>query len=314
MPKRKIKETGFLSNSERKLLQRLYTHGPTAYGSKLSLLKESKLPIEKVEYFLQQKPAYTKFTSATRKFPRLSAYARHIDDIWCIDLAYVDKLASDNQNVKYLMVAVDIFSRFVRVQPMKSKDANEAKAAFLRMVKFTQPKRIWTDQGKEFEGDFKSFCKIIDVKIYHTHSETKAAYAERAIRSLKNIIYRFIEDTGSDKYVHKLQDFAKTMNSRTNRSIGKPPNKVKNDDVLDLLYKNTKPKQRGKRLCVGDFVRISKENIPFRKGYKPQFTDEVFKVVGFSTIKPVITYKIKDSNGEVILGKFYRKELQKVVI
>ena len=36
-------------------------------------------------------------------------------------LAFVDKLASQNNGVKYLLVAVDIFSRFVIVQTMKTK-------------------------------------------------------------------------------------------------------------------------------------------------------------------------------------------------
>ena len=42
-------------------------------------------------------------------------------------------------------------------------------------------------------------------------SETKAAFAERTIRSLKNILYRYMEDKGC-KYIHKLTQFVKTSN------------------------------------------------------------------------------------------------------
>ena len=38
-----------------------------------------------------------------------------------MDLAFVEKLACQNNGVKNLLVAVDIFSRFVRVQTMKTK-------------------------------------------------------------------------------------------------------------------------------------------------------------------------------------------------
>ena len=38
-----------------------------------------------------------------------------------MDLAFVEKLACQNNGVKYLLVAVDIFSGFVRVQTMKTK-------------------------------------------------------------------------------------------------------------------------------------------------------------------------------------------------
>ena len=57
-------------------------------------------------------------------------------------------------------------------------------------------------------------------------------------------------------------------------------------------------------------MRISRNDIPFRKGYKPQFTDEVFEISATSTKKPSI-YIIKDLEKEEFLGKFYEKELRK---
>ena len=63
---------------------------------------------------------------------------------------------------------------------------------------------------------------------------------------------------------------------------------------------------------VGDRVRISKYDLPFRKGYDPQFTREVFEIVAISARKP-LTYTIKDEQGEVIQGKFYQKELIEVI-
>ena len=63
---------------------------------------------------------------------------------------------------------------------------------------------------------------------------------------------------------------------------------------------------------VGDRDRISKYNLPFTKGYKPQFTEEVFEIVGISSKKPA-TNAIKDEQDEIIHGKFYQKELIKVI-
>ena len=51
-----------------------------------------------------------------------------------MDLAFVDKLATLNNGVKYLLVSIDVFSRLVRVQPMKSKDAKETVRAFEEMI------------------------------------------------------------------------------------------------------------------------------------------------------------------------------------
>ena len=44
-------------------------------------------------------------------------------------------------------------------------------------------------------------------------SDTKAAFFERTIRSLKNINYGYIEDYGHE-YVHKLSQFVTILNSR----------------------------------------------------------------------------------------------------
>ena len=59
-------------------------------------------------------------------------------------------------------------------------------------------------------------------------------------------------------------------------------------------------------------MRISKFDLPFRKGYKPQFPREVFEIVAIATQKPP-TYTIKDEEGEIIKGKFYQKELVKII-
>ena len=53
------------------------------------------------------------------KWNFLQDFSKYINEIWWIDLAFVDKLASQNNGGKDLLVAVDNFSEFVRVQTMK---------------------------------------------------------------------------------------------------------------------------------------------------------------------------------------------------
>ena len=65
-------------------------------------------------------------------------------------------------------------------------------------------------------------------------SETKAAFAERTIRSLKNILYLYMEEFGY-KYIHKLPQFITTLNSRRNSSKDTRPNTVKNCDFVYSL-------------------------------------------------------------------------------
>ena len=142
-------------------------------------------------------------------------------------------------------------------------------------------------------------------------NEMKAAFAELPIRSLKNILYRYMEDYGYN-YAHKLPQFIATMNSRNNRSVNMKPNHVKNSDFMSILY--SKPLRENKKLKfgIGDRVSISKYDLLFRKCYTPQFTQEIFEIVAIATEKPP-TYTIKAEQEEVILEKCYEKELIRVI-
>ena len=181
-----------------------------------NLVKASNLSVSKVRQFLHSKPSYTKFALATRKFKRTKAFARFKNEIWCMDLAYVDKLAKDNDGVKYLLFRQDPFDRTVDAKEMESKDSKETVRAFLSMItKKNRPIQIWVDKGTEFAAEFKKLCRAEGIQFYSTMSETQAAFAERPIRSLKNILHHYMEDNGY-KYIHKLTQFVTTLNSRRN--------------------------------------------------------------------------------------------------
>ena len=133
------------------------------------------------------------------------------------------------------------------------------------ITKKHRPKEIWGYQGTELGGEIKKFCSVEGIEIYSTMSETKAAFAERTIRSLKNILYRYMEDYGY-KFFHKLPQFFATMNSRNNRSIDIKPNHVENSDFMSILYSKPLREYKKPKLGIGDGVRISKYDLPFRKG------------------------------------------------
>ena len=142
-------------------------------------------------------------------------------------------------------------------------------------------------------------------------SETKVAFAERTIRSLKNILHRYMEDYGY-KYIHKLSQFITTLNSRKNCSLDLMPMNVKNSDFLSILYSKPLREYKKPKIRIGDRVRISKYDKPLRKGYKPQFTQEVLEIVAIPSRKPP-TYTIKHERDTIIRGKVYQKELIKVI-
>ena len=248
-----------------------------------NLVKASNLSVSRVRQFLHSKPSSTKFTLATREFKRMKAFARFKNEIWCMDLAYVDKLAKDNNGVKYLLVRQDPFDRTVEAKGMKSKDSEEIVRAFLSMItKKNHLKKIWVHKGTEIAGQFKKLCKTEGKSFFSKLSETKAAFAELTMRSLKKVFYRYMEDNGY-KYIHKLTQFVTTLNSRRNCSIDLIPENVRNSDFLSILYSKQLREFRKPKFEVGDRVRISMSDLLFRKGCKPQFTKEVHEIVAISS-------------------------------
>jgi hypothetical protein len=82
--------------------------------------------------------------------------------------------------------------------------------------------------------------------------------------------------------------------------------------VSKRLYGRKGPKKSFK-FSPGDRVRLSKTKRTFKKGYLPNWTEELFTVVVkcIETSPPV--YLVKDDHGEILEGTFYAEELQKVI-
>ena len=63
-------------------------------------------------------------------------------------------------------------------------------------TKKERPKKVWVEKGAEVASEFSKVCKTEGLQTYSTVSDIEATIAERAIRSLKNILYRYMEDYG----------------------------------------------------------------------------------------------------------------------
>ena len=124
---------------------------------------------------------------------------------------------------------------------------------------------------------FEKFCAAEGMQVYSTMTETKVAFADRTIRYLKNIPYRYMEDYGY-KYKDKLPQFISPLNFRRNSSIDMRPNTVRNCDFMSILYIKLLRENQKPTFKIGDRIRMSKNDLPFRKGYKQQFTRGVFEI------------------------------------
>ena len=56
-----------------------------------------------------------------RKFKKRKVYSSYRDNIWGVDLADMQSLSKYNKGIKYLLCAIDLFSKYVWVVPIKDK-------------------------------------------------------------------------------------------------------------------------------------------------------------------------------------------------
>ena len=101
MPQPQKDGAGSLSKFELQTPQRLFTQASAAYGSMRILVSATNLPVTKVRQIVHAKRSHSKFSRATPKVRRMKAFARFTNESWCMDLAYLDKKAKDNNGIKY---------------------------------------------------------------------------------------------------------------------------------------------------------------------------------------------------------------------
>ena len=78
-------------------------------------------------------------------------YSSFRDNIRGADLADMQSLSKYNKGSKYLLFAIDLFSKYAYVVPIKDKKGTSIVNAFKKIIsKIRKPSKIWVDQGSEF--------------------------------------------------------------------------------------------------------------------------------------------------------------------
>ena len=128
-----------------------------------------------------------------RKFRKRKAYSSFKGNIWCVDLADMQLISKYNKGIRYLLCAIDLFSKYAFVVPLKDKEGTAIANAFQKIVNNSKrkPNKIWVDQGNEFYNNvFKKWSKDNNIEMHSTCNEGKSVVAERFIRTLKKKVYK----------------------------------------------------------------------------------------------------------------------------
>jgi hypothetical protein len=274
---------------------------------------------------LNEQRTYSLHRRAVHKFPRNPIIASYIDQQWQADLLFLPDLKIYNDNIVCSLVCIDIVSRYAWVETLANKSGEITTAGMLKILERAHPRKptkLQTDDGTEFfNKSFQQLMKQRNIKHFSIKSDTKAAIAERFIRTIKEKIYRFLDNQpGNNRYIDHLQDLVTSYNSTYHVSIKMAPNEVDQttlSKVLHNLYshlwtKNTKNARKPPLYKINDRVRISSARNIFRKGYKGKWKEEVFIIHKNRFGFPQHLYTLKDWHGRILDGSFYENELQKM--
>lgn len=263
---------------------------------------------------IKEKVALELHKPARRRYPRRRVTTKGILDLMEIDLVEMIPFEKINKGHRYILTAIDTFSKVADAEPVKRKTGTDVTLAFSKILKrLGTPKLVHSDKGKEwYNKDFQNLMKMNNIRHYSTFSPIKASIIERFNRSLKDLMYRRFSVEGSYKWLEMLPQLISFYNNRKHRTIGMKPNQVNRSNesrLLKTVFASQGPPTL-QRYLPGDVVRVSKNKAVFSRGYHPNWSTELFKIRRVQPTRP-ITYLLQDTSGEPILGSFYTHELQR---
>ena len=295
-----------------------------------------KISLGELRKWLSAQEIYTKHKPIRRTFKRARVIAPRKFYQFDGDTVNMTRYEKFNGGYKFILVLIDVFTRFVWTFPLKTLTAREMLKTFKRILPGLKLEKLRTDHGSEFmNGVVNKYLASLGIDHFSTLNEKKANYAERVIQTLKTKLTKAINYARKREWISLLPAITESYNATYHRSIKMSPREaLKSDDTTlwNIQYlpkpvhakrepahvkresKNNKtPRLKSKfKLKIGDEVRLSFLRTPFERAYDEKWTTEVFTIIGREIKQAIPRYRIKDFNNEVIKGMFYGSELQKV--
>lgn len=132
------------------------------------------------------------------------------------DLIEMQKFKRINRGYRYILIAIDVFSKKAYAEPLKNKTAKETTEAMEKIFSNVEGhiKNVHTDEGKEFFNSImrRFFTQYGIINHYSTYSNKKASIVERLIRTIKKKLYMQFTLRRSNKWYDVLPEIIHTYN------------------------------------------------------------------------------------------------------
>lgn len=337
---------------EETILKRRATPGDPTFNRGIGFLyrhykgKEGfeKLTLDGVRQILRKNRGYTLHKPYKRQKtfnPTFSHEPRELIQMDLMEMQYwkgktgnrswTRSLKHANNGVCYLSVAIDAYTRYVCVVPLKNKTAKSV----LEAVKLTRLlflssrpdiprwKRVYFDAGSEYKSNLMTnYLKSEKISFSYSFSERKASIVERALGTLKVSIYKMMTETRDYNYIKHLDRIVDSYNNASHSFFKheltpSEAEKRENKHLVDLHHASHYHKilrQRKKaEFKVGDIVRrhVGRKKLGNR-GFHHQFSEGLYRVTRVNSHLPITTYDISSLETGVTYRSFYPKELSAV--
>ena len=228
------------------------------------------------------------------------------------------KFSKWNKGIRYLLMVIDVSSKFGWIEPLKDKRGESVAHAFEKIFRSgRQPRLLWTDKGSEFyNSSVKRLLSKHHISLYSAENEEKGSVVKRWNQSIKLRLWKMFSVNNNTIYHDKLGKVVNEYNNSFHSSVKMTPVEASHDENQTKVFANLfgdliYSKHVQATFHVGEKVRISKyKRKVFDKGFTPNWTEEIFVIDEILNTSPV-TYKLVDLQGEKVTGSFYEQELQK---
>ena len=280
------------ANTKEVLLWNLFYSVGAQFTSIKSLydqVKNKGITYDEVRDFIQKQESSQLFKRKKRISHYFPITANFRFEILQIDLVDMSNIASANKNYKYLLVAIDVFSRYAFVYPLKSKSAEYISEVMNELVEETSPIIINTDLGSEFiSSEFKKIMErqAIEINYIGVHEHKKIGIVDRFVKTLRQKINMYLTQYNTSKYIDVLQKIVDNYNNNYHTGIKKIPAEVTNTDTHIKrinIQKINKASKEEDIYNVGQKVRYIKNRETFTKGTLPSWSKTVHTIVSSSS-------------------------------
>lgn len=232
-----------------------------------------------------------------------------------IDLLQLDSYKSKNKGFQYILVMVDIWSRFAYCQPCINKTPSDVlKAIKLAIESNPRPniQIIVHDDGGEYKGVFDSWTTKHDIAsiVIESGNHLPLGIIDAFCKTMKNMIFRYFYAKNTTTWYDKLQSLVDIYNDRDHSFFGghfSPRQALMAENkttILEIhasnrLYNNLLSKKelhKSRKFVVGDHVRVLLKSNTFKRGYNANYSHDIFEITNIKGASAVLddgsTHKI----------------------